>query len=230
MARAPRSSFSSRIDCRRRIALRTLRLNQLVLAADRLDQAVRGQRRLGLDHVLDLGPAAGRDVERPDRGRLDAVELAAAPDGDDPVRRLDHHERQVGPREALERRVHLEAGAGAAADGVDPRQPPVLQVVVAELRVVRDVGEVGEDLLARPVDRDGDADGVHRARKHSQARRAGARGRRAGAPASGPTRCGRAARGAAGGTARRPRGRRTYGRSRRPAEYDGSARSRGGGR
>ena len=37
-------------------------------------------------------------------------------------------------------------GARAAAVGVDAREPPVLQVVVRELRMVRDVREVLEDL------------------------------------------------------------------------------------
>ena len=56
-----------------------LRLNQ-PREAERLDEAVGRQRRLGLEHELDPGAAAGGGLERPARERLDAVVLAAAAD------------------------------------------------------------------------------------------------------------------------------------------------------
>src|SRR5215218_1676922 len=129
-----------------------------------LHQAVR--RKLGLDlrRVLDLG-AGARGGERPGGVGLVAVELPATAGGDDLERPVHLDERHVGPAEALEARVVAEAGAGAAADGLHPGQVPVLEVVVAELRMVRYVGEVVEDLLAGPADRDGALDGVHGGRE-----------------------------------------------------------------
>src|SRR5215204_1834660 len=129
-------------------------------AAEALHEAVGPERRLALGRVLDLR-AAARRRERPRPVGLGAVELPAAPGGDDPVRPRDLDEGHVLPAEAVEALVAAEAGAGALAHGVDPRQAPVLEVVVAELRVVRDVGEVVEDLLARTADGDLAGDGVH---------------------------------------------------------------------
>ena len=57
--------------------------------------------------------------------------------------------------------LQAEARAGAVAVGVLARQAPVDHEVIVELGVVGDVGEVLEDLLARPGDRDLDADGIH---------------------------------------------------------------------
>src|SRR4051812_28433584 len=128
--------------------------------AERLDELVGRELWLRLEHELDAR-APARGLEGPARERLDAVELAAAADGDDAPRRLDPDEGQVAPAEALQRRVHLVAGPGPRAVGVDPRQPPVLQVVVRELGMVRDVREVLEDLLAGAVDGDRELDGVH---------------------------------------------------------------------
>ena len=51
------------------------------------------------------------------------------------------------------RALGAEARAGAAAVGVHAGQPPVLEQRAHELRVVGDVREVLEDLLARAVDR-----------------------------------------------------------------------------
>src|SRR3954447_7322443 len=166
--------------------------------AERLDEPVGRELRLGLEYELDARAPAGR-LERPARERLDAVELAAAADRDDAARWLDPDEREVAPAEALERRVHLVAGAGPGAVGVDPREPPVLQVVVGELRVVGDVREVLEDLLAGAVDGDAELDGVHDPRSST----AYARGRRACAPASARARTAQERCGGAGGTARR---------------------------
>ena len=134
---------------------------------------------------------------------------------------LDLDERQVAPGKRLQRRACAEARAGAAAVGVLARQVPVDQEVVGELRVVRDVGEVVEDLLARAGDRDADGDRVHGAPESSPtARAAAARAalRRRGAGRSRRTvwPCSRAGtrlgahgrrRAAAGGTARRRVGR-----------------------
>ena len=78
---------------------------------------------------------------------------------------LDLDERHVAPREAVERRIELEARAGAAAVRLDACQPPLLHVVVGELRVVGDVRQILEDLLARPADDDVRGDGVHRPRR-----------------------------------------------------------------
>ena len=93
-------------------------------------------------------PAAA-GVEIVDAERADAVVLARATDLDDPVRALDLGERHVAPAEAVAGRLHAKARARARADGVDPRQVPVDEVVVGELRVVGDVLEVVEHLLAR---------------------------------------------------------------------------------
>src|SRR5688572_16576568 len=134
------------------------------LAAQALHQAVRGQLGLDLGRVLDLGAAAGRR-ERPGRVGLVAVELPAAAGGHDPVGPLDLDEGHVGPAEAVEALVVAEPGARALTNGVDPRQVPVLEVVVAELGVVRDVGEVVEDLLAGAAERDRAGDGVHGGRE-----------------------------------------------------------------
>ena len=88
----------------------------------------------------------------------------------------------------LRGRLHAKAGAGAAADRVDPREVPVDQEVVGELGVVGDVLQVVEDLLARGGDDDRDGHRVHGARQSSPrggaARRGAALGRagRAGAP------------------------------------------------
>ena len=70
-------------------------------------------------------------------------------------------DRRVAPREAVEGHLQAKAGAGAVAVGVLARQVPVDHEVVVELGVVGDVGEVLEDLLARPGDGDLDADGIH---------------------------------------------------------------------
>src|SRR3954454_21774690 len=100
--------------------------------AEGLHQAVRRQGRLRLEHELDAGATARGGLERPLREGLDPVELAAAADADDAARGLDLGEAHVPPREALERRVHPVAGAGAAAVGVRPGQVPLLEVVVRE--------------------------------------------------------------------------------------------------
>src|SRR5215216_4240535 len=107
-------------------------------AGDRLHDAVGPELRLDLRRVLDPGAAAG-GRERPGRVGLVAVELPAAAGGDDPEGTLDLDERHVGPAEAIEALVVAEASARAPADGIDPRQVPVLEEVVAELGVVRDV-------------------------------------------------------------------------------------------
>src|SRR5215218_3465915 len=126
-------------------------------------QAVHGELGLDLRRVLDLR-AAARRRERPRGVGLVAVELPAPARGDDAEGPLDLDEGHVGPAEAVAP-VVAESCARAAADGVDPGQMPVLEVVVAELRVVRDVGEVVEDLLAGTADRDGARDGVHSGRE-----------------------------------------------------------------
>src|SRR5918994_6022834 len=145
-------------------------------AAEALHDAVGRQRGLAFGGVLDLRAVAGRR-QRPGRVGLVAVELPAAARGDDPERPLDLDEGHVLPAESVEALVAAEAGAGAGAHGVDPRQAPVLEVVVAELRVVRDVREVVEDLLARTADGDLAGDGVHGGRE-SNRRAAGGRFRR----------------------------------------------------
>ena len=66
---------------------------------------------------------------------------------------LDLDEGHVAPGEPVQRGGHAKAGAGAATVGVDPQQLPLLEEVVHELRVIRDVGEVLEDLVARAGDR-----------------------------------------------------------------------------
>src|SRR5687767_13544216 len=132
--------------------------------AERLHQAVGRELGLALRRVLDLGAAAG-GRQGPRRVGLVAVELPAAADGHDPKRPLDLDERHVLPAEPIEAPVAAEPGARAGADRVDARQVPVLEVVVAKLRVVRDVGEVVEDLLAGPADRDRAGDGVHGGRE-----------------------------------------------------------------
>ena len=72
---------------------------------------------------------------------------------DDQPRRVDLDEGRVGPGVAAATgRLDPVAGAGAGAVGVLARQVPVDQEVVGELRVVGDVGEVLEDLLARTGD------------------------------------------------------------------------------
>src|SRR5215211_4497962 len=143
-------------------------------AAQALHYAVGRQCRLALGRVLDLG-AAARRRERPGRVGLVAVELAAAPGGHDPIRPRDLDEGHVLPAEAVEALVAAEAGARALAHGLDARQAPVLEVVIGELRVVRDVGEVVEDLLARTAD-GGRAGRRPGPRRGARARRLGASG------------------------------------------------------
>ena len=65
----------------------------------------------------------------------------------------------------LPRRLHAKARARAAPDRVDPREVPVDQEVVGELRVVGDVLQIVEDLLARSGDDDRDGHGVHGVRQ-----------------------------------------------------------------
>src|SRR6188472_1349468 len=113
--------------------------------AERLQEPIGRQRRLGLERPFHPCAAARGRVELPRLERLDAVELAAAPGGDYPPRPLDVDQRHVGPAEAVRALVDAVARARAGAGRVDPRQPPVLEVVVAELGVVGDVGEVVED-------------------------------------------------------------------------------------
>src|SRR5687767_5667370 len=113
----------------------TAALEPPALAAQALHQAVGGELGLDLGRVLALG-AAARGRERPGRVGLVAVELAAAAGGHDPVGPLDLDEAHVRPAEAVEALVVAEPGARAAAHGVDPRQVPVGEVVVAELGVV----------------------------------------------------------------------------------------------
>src|SRR5581483_4399106 len=91
----------------------------------------------------------------------DAVVLAAATVLDYPKWRLDVGERQIGPGKAAQRRLDAEPGAGALSVGVLSRQVPVDQVVVGELGVVGDVGQVLEDLLARARDGGRHGEGVH---------------------------------------------------------------------
>src|SRR4051795_2402677 len=122
--------------------------------AERLHDAVRREPGLDLRRVLDLG-AAARRRQRPRGEGLVAVELPAAARGHDPERALDLDEGHVTPAEAVEATVVAEPGARTAADGLDPREVPLSEVVVAELGVVGDVREVVEDLLARPADGDG---------------------------------------------------------------------------
>src|SRR3954452_11612402 len=191
--------------------------------AERLDEPVGGQLRLGLEHELDAR-AAARGLELPARVGLDAVELAAAADRDDLARRIDLDEGEVAPAEALERPVHLVAGARPAAVGVDAGEPPVLQVVVRELGMVRDVREVLEHLLAGAVDRDGELDGVH-GPQSSTGRCADGRGRPACARASARARCAPGRCGGAAVTALRRSPARRGSPARRPAAYGGSARS-----
>ena len=114
VARAPRSRFSSRMLRSRRSALAAVAAEPAAAAAQRLDEAIGGQRRLGLVDVLEPRPARVR-LERPLVERLDAVVLAAAPDADDAVRRLELGEVQVVVAEAVEAAVLAVARAGAAA-------------------------------------------------------------------------------------------------------------------
>src|SRR5918994_359832 len=63
--------LEDRLEAAQRLA--QLALEPPALAAQGLHDAVGRERRLGLEHVLDLGAAARRHVERPDRRRADAV-------------------------------------------------------------------------------------------------------------------------------------------------------------
>src|SRR3954452_16846708 len=128
---------------------------------DRPDNPIRPQRRLRGDGEAHASRAGVDGVELPHGARADPVVLAGATGGDDPPRVLDLDEGQVAPREALQRREEAKARARAVADGVLAGEVPVDHEVVEELRVVGDVGEVGEDLLARTGDGDLHFDGVH---------------------------------------------------------------------
>src|SRR3954453_7211017 len=119
-------------------------------AGDALEQAVGGQLRLALEREAHVRAVAGRALELVDADRAVAVVLAGAADLDDAPRALGLDDRGVAPREAVQRRLALPPRAGADAVGVLAGQAPVDQVVVGELRVVGDVGEVLVDLLARP--------------------------------------------------------------------------------
>src|SRR3954467_14714071 len=197
-------------------------LEPAAAARERLHQAIGGQRRLALGRDLDARGAGSVRVQRPLRPRLVAVELARAAGGDDPVRALDLDEGHVAPAEAVQRRVDLEARAGAAAVGVHPREPPLLQVVVGELLVVGDVREVLEDLLAGAVDLDARGDGIHRERMVPTGG-----GRSACARSSAPLPRGWAGRAEADGTARTPSARHRRTPAHRSAVCDGSGRTLG---
>src|SRR5207244_2695114 len=123
--------------------------------------AVGQHRGARLDGQRDARGPRRAGLELPDAAQPGAVVLAAPPGLDDPPRRLDLDEGDVGPVEALQRRQEAEARARPAAGGLHAGHAPVGEVVVAELRVVGDVDEVGEDLLARTADRDRDGDRVH---------------------------------------------------------------------
>src|ERR1019366_4738428 len=92
--------------------------------------------------------ARGGGIELVDADRADAVVLARAAHLHDAMRALDLREAHVGPAEAVEGSLDPEASPSAPADGVDPCEVPVDQVVIGELRVVGDVLQVVEDLLA----------------------------------------------------------------------------------
>ena len=148
VARAPRSMSSSRIDCIRLKALPSLRLFQ-------------PRRTVTASMNLSVGSADSDSVVTSTRVALPAgvsvhvvhvllrLNFPPRPAATILCGALDLDERHVAPREAVQRRVELEARAGAAAVGIDPGQPPLLQVVVGELGMVGDVREVLEDLLAR---------------------------------------------------------------------------------
>ena len=168
-------------------------------AGEELQQAVRRQLRLGGDGEAHArGAVAGR-VELPDRARPDPVVLARAAGRDDPPRALDLDEGQLAPREALQRREEAEPRPGAQAQRVLAGQVPVDHEVVEELRVVRDVLEVGEHGLARAGDGDVQLDRVHGAAESSPPVRPGGRAARRGPRPGG-------GRGASGRAGDRPHG------------------------
>src|SRR3954454_20785845 len=96
--------------------------------AERLHEAIRRELGLDLRRVLDLG-AAARGRQRPGGEGFVAVELAAAARGHDPERALDLDEGHVAPAEAVEAPGVAEPGARTAADGVEPREVPLLEVM-----------------------------------------------------------------------------------------------------
>src|SRR3954447_4571792 len=123
-------------------------------AGEALEEAVGGQLRLALEREAHVRAVARGALELVDADRAVPVVLAHAADLDDAARALGLDDRGVAPREAVQRRLALPPRAGAHPVCVLARQAPVDQVVVAELRVVGDVGEVLVDLLARAGDAD----------------------------------------------------------------------------
>ena len=86
--------------------------------------------------------------------------MPAAAGLDDPLGRLTSTS-VMSPQSKRSSAIRAKARPGAPPDGVLARQVPVDQVVVAELRVVGDVGEVLEDLLARAGRSSRERDGLH---------------------------------------------------------------------
>jgi hypothetical protein len=130
-------------------------------SADGLAQPVGQDGGMGLERELHAGGATGHGRQLVDPECADAIGLAGTTDLHDPVGAGDLGEGGVPPAEAVAGRLHAKAGAGAATDGVLPREVPVDQVMVGELGVIGNVLQVVEDLLARGADDDRNCDGVH---------------------------------------------------------------------
>src|SRR5947209_1071509 len=155
-------AFFAALEDRAQPAHRALVLApQPTAPAERLHQAVHGGRWGGLERVANARRAARARRELVYAERANAIVLARAPDLHYAVRSLDLGERHVGPAEAVPRRLHAKARAGAQTNRVDSRQVPLDQVVVGELRVICDVLQVLEDTLARSGDHGRHAQGVH---------------------------------------------------------------------
>ncbi len=121
----------------------------------------------GLEREPHARRAAGARRKLVDAERADAIVLAAAASLDDPVRSIDLDERHVSPAEAVAWRLDAKARPRSKPDGVDPREMPINEVVVGELRMVRDVLQVAEDPLARSIDDDRHGHRVHGDRQSS---------------------------------------------------------------
>src|SRR5919204_1888512 len=109
--------------------------------------------------VIEPGHVVSVGGERVGGAYLHAPDPAGLALEHDPVRPLEVRDHDLAPERAPDRK--LEARRRTEAARLETLEPEVLEVMVRELDVVRDVGEVVVDPLARSIDRDAEREGAH---------------------------------------------------------------------